>query len=464
MQKNCAVILAAGEGTRMKSVKPKVLCEVLFRPMLGWVLDACREAEAGDICVVTGYGREQVRDYLCETMPQAETVYQPERRGTGHAVLMARDVLEAHRDGQILVLCGDAPFMDAETIKDAYAYHTAAGNAATVITARLSDPTGYGRIIRDGDMVAKIVEEKDATDAEARVDEVNSGAYWFAAADLLDVLGSLDNDNAKGEYYLTDTIELLLEEGKKAGAFIASSPDVILGANDRKGLCTLTKVARDRIIDRHFANGVEFVSTDGVLISAEAEIGAGTCILPGTIIKGKTTVGADCVLGPNTLLENMTVEDRVTLNAVQAYESIIHSDVKIGPFTHIRPNSEIHSKVKIGDFVEIKNSTIGAGTAVAHLTYVGDSDVGKNVNFGCGCVTVNYDGINKFRTTIGDDAFIGCNTNLVAPVKVGDGAYTAAGSTITKDVPDGALGIARNRQENKEGFAEKKLKDRPKKA
>ena len=443
----------------MKSDKPKVLCEVLFTPMLDWVVTACEKAGLCNLCVVTGNGAEQVEAFLDGDYA---TVRQEERRGTGHAVMMAESYLKGYSGKNVLILCGDAPFMDEETIQEALKTHVEQDNAVTVVTACLPDPTGYGRILRDGDAVTGIVEQKDATEEQRAIREVNSGAYWFKVDDLLSVLHKLTCGNAQGEYYLTDTVSLLIGMGKRAGAYCSKDSDVVLGANDRRTLCKLNEIARDKILGLHMDNGVEFVTTDGILIAPGVKIGAGSTILPGTILRGYTEIGQNCVIGPNTLLEDTSVGDETILNAVQAYQSKIHAHVKIGPFTHIRPNSEIKSHVKIGDFVEVKNSVVGEGTAIAHLTYVGDSDVGRNVNFGCGTVTVNYDGVSKFRTVIGDDAFIGCNTNLVAPVKVGNGAYTAAGSTVTKDVPDGALAIARSRQENKEGFAERKLRNRKK--
>ena len=461
MEQNSAIILAAGAGKRMKSSKPKVLCEVLLKPMLGWVLTSCEQAGIPHVCVVTGHGREQVEAYLDG---KYETAVQQEQKGTGHAVLCAEAFLKQHLDGDVVVLCGDAPFMDGQTIRQAHEYHQQQGNAVTVISANLEQPFGYGRILRKDGEVIGIVEQKDAAEEQKRITEVNSGTYWFKAADLLKVLTEIQPNNTQGEYYLTDAVELLLRQGKKAGAYQAEDANVILGANDRKTLYHLNTIAREKILDQHMENGVEFVCTDGIVIGPDVVIGMETQVLPGTILKGKTTIGVQCVIGPNSLVKDTTVGDRCVLNATQAYDSIIHEDVTIGPFVQIRPNCEIHHKAHIGDFVEVKNSTIGAGTAVAHLTYVGDSDVGSNVNFGCGVVTVNYDGVNKHRTTIEDDAFIGCNTNLVAPVKVGKGAYTAAGSTITKDVPDGALGIERSQQTIKEGFATRKLKGRKKKA
>lgn len=455
-----ALILAGGEGKRMRSSKPKVLCEVLFRPMISWVLAACDAAGIDSRCVVTGFEHEQLEDYLngCCT-----TVLQPERLGTGHAVMMAEAYLREHTGSDVLVLNGDAPFIDARTILSAYAMHKQKENSVTLVTAELEDPAGYGRIVRDLDGLKAIVEQKDASEEEKKIREINSGIYWFRTSDLLEVLPLLTNQNAQGEYYLTDTIACLLKLGKRAGTFLAENTDVVLGANDRKGLLELNRIATKRVIEKHLENGVEFLSTDGILISPEVKIGAGTRILPNTILKNGTEIGCDCVIGPGSVVDHCRVGDATELNAVQATQSVIGSNVKIGPFTQIRPNSVIKDYVKIGDFVEIKNSVIDEYTAVAHLTYVGDSDVGRNVNFGCGVVTVNYDGEKKSRTTIGDNAFIGCNTNLVAPVKVGNMAYTAAGSTITKDVPDGALGIGRAKQENKEGFAQRKLREFAKK-
>lgn len=457
MENNCAVILAAGAGKRMKSDKPKVLCEVLCKPMLGWVISSCEQAGIDQICAVTGHGRALVEDYLAG---RCATAYQAEQLGTGHAVLCAEDFLKEHLDGDAVILCGDAPFMDSRTISQAHKAHAEQGNAVTVISAELDNPSGYGRIVRESGAVTGIVEQKDATPEQTAIREVNSGTYWFKVRDLLGILNEIKPNNSQGEYYLTDAVRLLLEQGKKVGAYTAETPDVVLGANDRKTLYRLNTIARETIIERHIENGVEFVCTDGVIIDPDVEIDCGATILPGTILKGKTKIEAHAVIGPNSLIEDSTIGQYSVINATQVYQSAVHDQVKIGPFCHIRPNSVIHTKVKIGDFVEVKNSVVGAGTAISHLTYVGDSDVGKNVNFGCGCVTVNYDGINKFRTTIEDGAFIGCNTNLVAPVTVGENAYTAAGSTITKDVPGGALGIGRAKQVNREGFADKKLAGR----
>lgn len=459
MSKNCAVILAGGQGKRMKSELPKPMFEVLGEPMLEWVMKSCEEAGINDLCIVKGYNAEVIENYIGG---RHDTVMQSERRGTGHAVMMALDWLGERKDGNVLILCGDAPFVDADTITKALDQHIANNNAVTVITSEVENPYGYGRILRDpnGNGIRGIVEEKDATNEQKKIREINSGAYWFRTDRLIYALGEIKPNNSQGEYYLTDSVFILIDAGDRADAYISENPNVVLGANDRKGLLKLNNAARMAIIDKQLENGVEFLCTDGVSIGRNVKIGLGTKILQGTIIKGNTVIGENCVIGPNCLIENCTVGKNTTLNYVQAYESEIEDNVRIGPFVQLRPNSHIKSGVKIGDFVEIKNSVIGENTSVSHLTYVGDSDVGSGVNFGCGVATANYDGENKFRTVIGDDAFIGCNTNLVAPVKVGNCAYTAAGSTITKDVPDGALAIERGEAAIIENYGAKKLKVR----
>ncbi len=456
---SCAVILAGGQGKRMKSELPKPMFEVLGEPMLEWVVSACENAEISDLCIVKGYNAQVIEDYIGD---RYTTVLQPQRMGTGHAVMMAVDWLkESPRfDGNVLILCGDAPFINSGTITAALEQHIRQGNAVTIITAELDDPSGYGRILRGKNGVTGIVEEKDATNEQKSIREISSGAYWFRTKDLIEALGEIKPNNSQGEYYLTDSVYILMSKGKRADAYISPDKKVVLGANDRKALLMLNDTARHAVIDRLMDEGVEFLCTDGVSIGRNVKIGAGTKILQGTILRGNTVIGSGCVIGPNCIIENCTVGSSVTLNSVQAYNSVIDDCARIGPFVHIRPDSHIKAGVKIGDFVEVKNSTVGERTSIAHLTYVGDSDVGENVNFGCGVVTVNYDGANKYRTVIGDNAFIGCNTNLVAPVKIGAMAYTAAGTTVTKDVPDGALAIERGELRFKDGFAEKRLKGR----
>lgn len=452
-----AVILAGGSGKRMKTDKPKVLHEVLGKPMLEWVIDSCLEAKIERICVVKGFASEMIDEYISKSGYKVETVLQSERLGTGHAVMMAADYIKEDADGDVTILSGDAPFIDSQTILAALNEHKSTNASATVITAKVLRPFGYGRIKRKDDKIIGIVEQKDCTPPETIINEINSGCYWFKASDLLSALPRLSQNNAQNEYYLTDTIGILLGDGKEISGYIAPRNDVVMGANDRKGLLELCDIARKKVIDKHLENGVEMITTDGVVISPDAIIGEGTKILPGTMIMGRCVIGKNCVLGPNSRLTNISVGDNTSLDNVVAVDSKVGSHVSVGPFVQLRPNSVIEDYAHIGDFVEIKNSVIGKGTSVSHLTYVGDSDVGRNVNFGCGVVTVNYDGSKKARCVIKDDAFIGCNTNLVAPVTIGEAAYTAAGSTVTKDVPDGALAIERSELKIKKDYALKKL-------
>lgn len=455
MNNICSVILAAGEGTRMKSSKPKVMAEVLFKPMISWVISAAEGAGASDICVVTGYKHEILEGYLDN---KYKTVLQQERLGTGHAVMQARDFISAHIPGSVLILNGDAPLMDSETISGAFEYHTQNGSKATVISAKVENPFGYGRIERDENgLIKAIVEEKEADDCQKAINEVNSGAYWFDAEALLNALDTLkeNHSDSSKEYYLTDAIEIILKSGEKACAYTAKSSNVVLGANDRAQLFELNELARKSILVSLMKSGVSIPCIDGVMISPDAEIGADTQILPGTIIKGKTVIGEECSIGPNSLIENSVVENGVELNNTQVFASIVHSGAHIGPFVRIRPDCEVGENVRVGNFVELKNARIGEKTSVSHLSYIGDAEFGKNINVGCGCATVNFNGRDKNKTIVGDNAFIGCSTYLVAPVEVGENAFTAAGSVITKNVPADALAIARERQTNIESWVQK---------
>lgn len=437
MRTGC-IVLAGGEGKRMKSDRPKVLCEVLKKPMLGWVLDAAAKFGFDERAVITGFGREYTEEYLNSRGEIIVTYFQPEQKGTGDAVKRAVEFIEAV--DAVCVLNGDAPFIDDETLLRSLEYHTINKADVTVITAEIKEPFGYGRIIRKNGKFSAIREQKDCSPKEAEICEVNSGAYWFNSAALLKALPKLSDNNAAGEFYLTDCVELI----GNAAAYKSENPNIVLGANSRKALYELNQTALKSVIDKHMNNGVDFISTDGIIIGSDVSIERDTVILPNTIILGKTVIGKNCEIGPNSYITDCGIGDNVTLNNVKAASSTVESNVKIGPFAQLRPGSVIRKGVKIGDFVEIKNSDIGENTAVAHLTYLGDSDVGRGVNFGCGCVTANYDGISKYRTEIGANAFIGCNTNLIAPVKVGENATTAAGSTITKDVPPNSLVVERS--------------------
>ncbi|MEG0979446.1 MAG: bifunctional UDP-N-acetylglucosamine diphosphorylase/glucosamine-1-phosphate N-acetyltransferase GlmU [Oscillospiraceae bacterium] len=450
MSKTCAVILAAGEGKRMKSDYSKVLSKVLFKPMIDWVAQAVIESGTQDICVITGHTSELVRKHMGDGFCFAE---QTERLGTGHAVMQAADFIKNSGAENVLVVNGDAPLMDEMTIEDSLEQHIATGSAVTIVSACIKRPIGYGRIVRDiHGNVLKIVEQRDATDDEKEIHEVNSGAYWFKSKELLFALSHLKADNDQSEYYLTDTIEILMGIGEKISAFITENTSVILGANDKMQLMELNEIARHEILRMLMFDGVDIPCTDGVIIGDEVSVGRGTTILPNTIIRGNSSIGCDCELGPNCLIDDSEIKDNVKIANVQIENSVVENCADIGPYAHIRPNSHIGESVHIGNFVEVKNSNIGKGTKLPHLTYIGDSDIGEKVNFGCGSLTVNYNGKDKARTVVNDHAFIGCNTNLIAPVTVGEYAYTAAGSTITSDVPAFALSIARSIQTNKEDW------------
>ncbi len=450
--KTACIILAGGAGKRMKSERPKVLAEVLCKPMLGWVLDAAERFGFDEISVVTGFRAELTGEYISSRSGNVTICHQPEQKGTGDAVRCAMEVIS--RCDSVCVLNGDAPFIDSETLRASLELHQNSGSDVTVITAEIDDPRGYGRIIRTNGEFTAIREQKDCSPEENKICEVNSGAYWFNAAKLAEALPKLSTDNAAGEYYLTDCVELM----ERRSAYTSPNPDIVLGANTRGALLELNQLARLRRLTQLMEEGVSFITLDGIIIGGDVKIGCDTTILPNTVILGNTEIGKGCVIGANSHIENCKIGDNVRLNNVQAYDSVIEDDVKIGPFAQLRPGSTIRSGVKIGDFVEIKNSDIGVNTAVAHLTYVGDSDVGRGVNFGCGCVTANYDGINKYRTKIGDHAFIGCNTNLIAPVEVGENATTAAGSTVTKNVPANSLAVERGQMRVIENWGKNALR------
>ncbi len=448
----CAIILAGGKGTRMKADCPKVMCKVLFKPMIGHVVDAVKEAGAQDICVITGYKHQEVEAYLEDGI---KTALQEPQLGTGHAVMQATEFIKEHTEDDILILNGDGPLMDAETINKAYAYHKDNNNSITLISAIVDDTEGIGHIKRDENgTLLRIIEHKDANDEEKKINESNAGCYWFNGGDLLYALGKITNNNAQNEYYLTDTLEILINKGKNAGAYVVENSEVILGANDRKQLNDLNNIMRRNINTRLMLEGVDIPCTDGVIIGKDVKIGNSTVILPNTIILGNTVIGGGCTIGPNTYIDNSTIGDDVILDNCKILDSTVEDGADCGPFVKVRNNSTLKKGVHIGNFVEVKNSTIGEGSKSAHLTYIGDSDVGSDVNFGCGTVTCNYDGKNKYRCKIGNGAFIGCNTNLIAPVEVGEEAYIAAGSTITDDIPEKALSVARARQVIKEGWVD----------
>jgi bifunctional UDP-N-acetylglucosamine pyrophosphorylase / glucosamine-1-phosphate N-acetyltransferase len=452
MSKCYGLILAAGEGKRMKSKLPKVLHRVCGKPMINHIISAVKGAGVEDLIVVIGHKSEIVKEHLGESI---KTAYQEKQLGTGHAVMCCEEFLK-DKEGIVIILAGDAPLITTDTISKVFELHVKNGYSATILTAVAEDPTGLGRIIRnDKGEVEKIVEHKDASEEERKVKEVNSANYCFDIKDLLEALKKINNNNAQGEYYLTDTIEILKTSGKKVGAYKTDFAE-FMAVNSKVQLHEANDAMKRRILINHMNDGVTIIDPSSTYIDSDVKIGMDTIIYPGTIIEGNSIIGEDCIVGPNSRIVNSVIENGVEIQTSVILESKVKDGASIGPFAYIRPESVIGKKVKIGDFVEIKKSTIGDGTKVSHLTYIGDAEVGSKCNFGCGTVVVNYDGTKKHKTIIEDNAFIGCNTNLVAPVKVGENAYTAAGSTITEDVPEGSLAIARSKQANKEGWVYKK--------
>ncbi|MEV5411464.1 bifunctional UDP-N-acetylglucosamine diphosphorylase/glucosamine-1-phosphate N-acetyltransferase GlmU [Thermopolyspora sp. NPDC052614] len=442
------IVLAAGEGTRMKSKKPKVLHELCGLALLDHMLAAARGLEPDRLILVTGHAREQVEAHVAATSPDAQTVVQEVRRGTGHAV---RTVLEKAGpiEGTILVTYGDTPLLRTETLAELLATHAREGNAVTVLTAEVPDPTGYGRIVRDAaGAVLRIVEEKDATPEERAIREMNSGVYAFDGVLLADAVKRVSTANAQGEEYLTDVLAILREDGHRVGAYVAADHAEVEGVNDRVQLAAARQVLNRRILERHMRDGVTVIDPASTWIDANVVLEPDVVIHPGTQLHGRTVVAEGAEIGPgSTLTDTVVGEEAVVRNAV-CVSARIGPQAQVGPFAYLRPGTVLARKAKAGTFVEMKNAQVGEGTKVPHLTYAGDAVIGAGSNIGAATVFVNYDGVNKHKTVVGDHAFVGCDTMLVAPVTVGDGAYTAAGSVITDDVPPGAIGVARERQRN----------------
>lgn len=444
-----ALILAAGKGTRMKSRLPKVLHKVSGKAMVERVLDTVEAVGITQNTLVIGFGGEEVRAYLGA---RASYVVQTEQKGTGHAVKQAKSLLESF-DGTLVVLCGDTPLVTEETLQKLLEVHRTSKAAATVLTAKMPDPTGYGRLLRDENgRVSRIVEQKDATDEERLVDEVNTGMYAFESAKLWPCLEQLSDDNAQGELYLTDAIGILVGQGEVVSACMTADYEETLGVNSRVQLAEAEQILRTRTNRRFMNEGVTIIDPAQTYIAPEAIIGRDTIIQPGTVIEGKTVIGENCEIGPYTRLSNVQVGDNSVLHFVYAHDCEVKNGVDAGPYAHLRPQTILGDKVHVGNFVEVKNSIVGAGTKFPHLSYIGDSDVGSGVNLGCGTITVNYNGKDKNRTVIDDGAFVGCNSNLVAPVHIGAFSYIGAGSTITKDVPSKALAVGRSKQIVKENW------------
>ncbi|MBQ4270759.1 MAG: bifunctional UDP-N-acetylglucosamine diphosphorylase/glucosamine-1-phosphate N-acetyltransferase GlmU [Clostridiales bacterium] len=448
----CAVVMAAGEGTRMKSVHSKVVHQVAGKPIIRWVADALLEAGCNEQVYIVGEKQEEIRDILGENVAY---VFQEQRLGTGHAVMQAAPFLEG-RDGYVIVLPGDSPMVSAKTISKAVDKMNEGDYGAVVITAVAEDPTGYGRLVRDFEgNVLKIVEDKDCSPDEKAIKEINSSMYVFKTSLLLSALGRLSAQNAQKEYYLTDTIEILIWDGNRIGSVVCDIEDT-MGVNNRKQLLEAGKIMNRRILEKHMENGVQIIDENSTWIHHAVEIGQDTTILPGTTLMGNTRIGKECIIGENTRLDGVEVGDGTVIDYSVATQCIIGSDCRIGPFSHIRPETKINDHVTIGAYVEVKNSTIDDYTRARHLTYIGDSTVGRNVNFGCGTVTCNFDGQDKVGCIIEDNVFIGGNSNILSSVVLGKDSYIAAGSTITNDVPPLGLGIGRSKQVNKDEWVAKK--------
>ncbi|MCQ4925212.1 bifunctional UDP-N-acetylglucosamine diphosphorylase/glucosamine-1-phosphate N-acetyltransferase GlmU [Tissierella carlieri] len=454
---NISIILAAGEGTRMKSKLSKVLHKVCGKPILEYVIKASRGAGTEKNVVVVGHGGDMVKEYfkddpiVFKDQPIGEDV----PYGTGFALMQAVDHIEDN--STVIILYGDTPLITELTINKLINYHKENEFQATVLTAILDNPTGYGRIIReDAGDILKIVEEKDALDEEKKVKEINSGIYCFNGKLLKDALSKIDNNNAQNEYYATDVIGILKKEGYRVGAYVIEDSIEIHGVNSRVQLAFTEEIMRKRINEYHMVNGVTIINPENTYIEDGVQIGRDTVIYPGVSLEGNTEIGEDCIIRNNSRIINSIIHNEVSIESSTIEDSIVGENTHIGPHAHLRPNSNIGKNVKIGNFVEVKNSTLKDNTKASHLSYIGDADVGYNVNIGCGVVFVNYNGREKFRTTVGDNAFIGSNANLVAPVNVEPWGFVAAGSTITKEVPEGALSIARAEQKNIDGWIEKK--------
>ncbi len=448
-----AVILAAGQGKRMKSSLPKVLHLLCGKPLLWHIIQSAKAVTSEQILVI-GHGAEQVKNYFGEDFLYAE---QQQQLGTGHALQQALPNLPDR--GELLVLCGDTPLLEKKVLEELILAHRREDAAATVLTALMDNPEGYGRIIRaEQGEIERIAEELHLAAGQEKIREINTGSYCFDLQALKKFLSVLPQNMLKGEYYLTDMVPVLREAGLKVCSYKIKDGRQALGINDREQLAWAASRLRERINAALMRAGVTMIDPAATYIDAGVQIGRDTVLYPQTVLEGHTKIGENCRLGPGTHLINTLVGDGVTCRQSVVLESTIQEDAVIGPFAHIRPGSTIGPGVKIGDFVEIKNSAIGPGSKVPHLSYVGDTRMGPAVNIGAGCIVVNYDGRRKHVTRIEEGAFIGCNSNLVAPVKVGSGAFIAAGSTITRDVPPGSLAIARAKQENKAGFSRKFLK------
>ena len=450
------IIMAAGLGTRMKSRTAKVLHRAAGRPLIDYVVDLAREVSGRPPIVVIGHQREAVQEHLGD---RARYAVQEKQLGTGHAVMQAMQQIDG-KGRKILILSGDVPLTRPETLKTLLDEHQRAGNALTLITMQPDDPALYGRIVRGPDgSVEKIVEAKDAGERQQQIREVNGGIYLFEGQDLAENLRRLSTDNAQGEYYLTDLIAMLRAGGKRVGALLITDPNEALGVNSRAELATVDSEMQRRVVEKLMREGVTFRNPETVVIDSMVTIGNDTVIYPFVTLEGNTRIGSDCVIEPGAHLHNVTIGNDVHIKTgTVAEDAVIEDEATVGPYAHLRPGTKLGKHVKVGNFVETKKAIFGEGAKASHLSYIGDADIGADVNIGAGTITCNYDGVNKHKTVLEDGVFIGSDTQLVAPVRVGRGAYVGAGSTITKDVPPDSLALSRVPQKVVEGWAKERRK------
>ena len=454
------VILAAGKGTRMRSALPKVLHRLAGLPLLDHVLRTASSVKPASVTVVVGHEGDRIRGFLGQ-YPKIKTVVQEPQLGTAHALLQAEAVL-AGQSGTLVLLSGDVPFLSGATLRALLDTHRSSQSAATVVTATLDRPYGYGRIVRIGGEVARIVEERDASPAERDIKEINSGIYAFDLAQLFEALRTIGAKNAQGEYYLPDLVAIYRRQHRPVATWTVADAGEIRGINSRSELAEVGRMVRQQKNEELMASGVTLVDPATTYVDVDVEVGPDTLIHPGVHLEGSTKIGAACEIHAGVRLVNATVGDRVTiLNHCLVVDSIVGAGCHVGPFAHLRPDSVLGEGAKVGNFVELKKATLGAGAKASHLSYLGDATIGEGANIGAGTISCNYDGTRKHQTTIGKGAFVGSNSTLVAPVTIGDHAYVAAGSAITADVPPGALAVARSRQENKQGWVAKRKATEP---
>ncbi len=442
-----ALILAAGKGTRMKSEKPKVLHEVNGVPMLKRVLNTMEEIATKKNIFILGHKKEEV----LSAMGDIEYVEQAEQLGTGHAVLIAREKIEEYKE-DVLITYGDTPLLTEETLLKMKEIFYEKELDCILLSCKVKDPFGYGRIIKEGGKIVNIIEENEATEEQKKINEANTGVYIFKYVRLIEAASKIDNNNVKGEYYLTDAIKILSDGGYKVESYQIEDEDEVLGVNSKAQLAQAGKILRNRINTKFMDEGVIIIDPETTYIEENVRIGEDTVIYPNVFIQGKTEIGKNCIILGNTRIEDSIIKDNVKIEASVVEKSVLEEGVTVGPFAHLRPKAHLKENVHVGNFVEVKNALLESGVKVGHLTYLGDAEIGENTNIGAGTITCNYDGKNKHKTTIGKNSFIGSNSTIVAPVNIGKKAFTAAGSVITKEIPDNTLAFGRARQINKEGW------------